>query len=57
MHVERKAGALANALNQPLDRVWRERPARLGRKDEATVGELPAQFPECPHLVASERVH
>jgi hypothetical protein len=32
---------LANALDRPIDSVARERAAPLGRKDAATVRELP----------------
>ena len=46
---EGKAGTLANALDQPINGVGRERAAPLGREDEATVGKLPAQLPECPN--------
>ena len=57
MDREIETRALANALDQAIDGVRGERSAPLGRKDEATVGELPAQLPECPDLVAAERVH
>jgi len=48
-----EAGTVANALNQPIDGVWCERAAPLGREDEATILELPA---ECPDLVAPQRM-
>ena len=51
---ESEAGTLANALYQPIDRVGRERAARLGREDGAAVRELPAQLPECPDLVVAD---
>ena len=57
MYGEGEAGALAYALDQPIDRVGRERPAALGREDEAAIGELPAQFAQCPDFVAAKRVN
>jgi hypothetical protein len=53
---EGEAGTLANTLDQPIDRVWCERAAPLGREDEATIRELPAQVPECPDLIAPQRM-
>ena len=53
---EGEARTLANALDQPIDGVWCERAAPLGRKDETTVRELLAQLPECPDLVAPQRM-
>jgi hypothetical protein len=50
---EDEAGALTNALDQPVDGVGRERAAPLGREDEATVWELPMKLPEYPDLVRS----
>jgi hypothetical protein len=44
-------------MRQPIDGVGREWAAPLGRKNEAAVRELPAQLPECPDLVATERMH
>jgi hypothetical protein len=41
MNREGKAGTLADALDQPIDSVRRERAAPLGREDEAAVRELP----------------
>jgi hypothetical protein len=57
MNQEGKGGTLANTLNKPIDGVRCERAAPLGCKDEATVGELPAQLPQCAELVATERMH
>jgi hypothetical protein len=54
---EGKAGALTDALYQPIDGVWCEWAAPFGRKDEATVRELPAQLPQCSDLVSTERVY
>ena len=54
---EDEAGALTDALNQPIDGICCERAAPFGRKDEAAVGELPAQLPKRLDFVASERVH
>jgi hypothetical protein len=57
MHVVLKARPLTDALYEPIDRVRSERSAALGRKDEAAVGELPPQLPQCPDFVAPERVN
>ena len=57
MNQEGKGGTLANTLNKLIDGVRCERAAPLGCKDEATVGELPAQLPQCAELVATERMH
>jgi len=43
---EGESRALANAFDHPIDSVRCERAAPLGRKNEAAVGELPAQPPE-----------
>jgi hypothetical protein len=40
VHREIKAGALADALDQPIGGIGRERTAALGRKDVAPVREL-----------------
>jgi hypothetical protein len=49
---EVEAGTLAYALNQPIDGVCCERAAPLGRKDKATVGELPAKLSEGSDFIA-----
>jgi hypothetical protein len=41
MNREGKARTLANALDQPINGVWREWAVPRGREDQATVGELP----------------
>ena len=52
---EGEAGALADALNQPIDGVGRERSAALGGEDEGLVRRLPPQLPQRSDLVAGER--
>jgi hypothetical protein len=42
VHQEIEAGALANAFDEAINGVGRERAAALGREDKAAVGELPA---------------
>ena len=54
---EIEASALAKPFDVPVNRVRSERAAPLSREDEAAVRELPAQLPECPDLVATERMH
>jgi hypothetical protein len=56
MNREGESRTLANALDQLIDSVWCERAAPVGRKNEAAVGELAAQLPECPDLVAPRLV-
>ena len=53
---EGKARTLADPLDQPINGVGRERTAALGRKDEAALGELPAQLAQCSDFVAPKRV-
>jgi hypothetical protein len=57
MNLEIEASALANALNEAINRVGRERPATLSREDKAAVGELPSKLAQCPDLVAAQRMH
>jgi hypothetical protein len=58
VNVNRKgeACALANALDQAVDGVGRERSAALGGEHERAILGLPAQLAERPHLVAAQRV-
>jgi hypothetical protein len=49
-----EAGARADALDEPIDGVGRERAAALGGEDEGAVSELPAQLARS-HLVAAHR--
>jgi hypothetical protein len=51
-----EAGARADALDQAVDRIGRERAAALGGEDEGRVRELPARLAQGSHLVATERV-
>ena len=57
MHLEGHSGARAYALDKPIDGVRSERPAALSGKDVTAIGKLPAQLPQCPQLVAAERVN
>jgi hypothetical protein len=50
-----EAGAFTDTLDKPIDGIGREWAAPLGCKHKAAVGELPAQLPERPDLVAAER--
>ncbi len=54
---EIEARARADALDQPIGGVGRERGAALGRKDVARLRELPAKLAQCPDLVPAERVN
>ena|SRR6476660_4895874 len=54
---EGKACTLADPLDQPINGVGRERTAALGRKDEAALGELPAQLAQCPDFITAQRVN
>jgi hypothetical protein len=53
---EVKAGALANALDQSIGCIRRERTVPLGRKDIARVRKLPVKLAQRPDLVPPERV-
>jgi hypothetical protein len=53
---EREASALADALDQTVDGIRRERAAAFGGEDEGGVRELPPQLAQCSHLVAAERM-
>ena len=57
MHLEIEASAFAKAFNVPVHRVWRERPTPLGREYKGAVGKLPPKLPQCPNLIASQRMH
>jgi hypothetical protein len=48
-----KRVALADALDEPVDRIGRERAAALRGEHERTVGKLPAQLARRSHLVAA----
>jgi hypothetical protein len=56
MYRKGEAGAIADALDEPVDGVGRERAAALGGEDEGRVRELPAQFAQRSHLVAAQRM-
>jgi hypothetical protein len=51
-----EAGARADALDEPIDGIRRERPAALGGEDEGRVRALPAQLAQRSHLVAAQRM-
>jgi hypothetical protein len=53
MHQEVEAGALPDALDQPVRGIRREWSAALGREDEAAVRELPPRLPHA--LISSPR--
>ena len=55
--LEGQSGARDYALDKPIDGVRSERPAALSGKDVTAIGKLPAQLPQCPQLVAAERVN
>jgi hypothetical protein len=49
-------GALADALDEPVDGIGRERSAALGGEDERRVWALPPQIAQRADLVAAERM-
>jgi hypothetical protein len=51
-----KAKRCADAFDQAVDRIGRERAAALGGEDEGAVGELLAQLAQDADLVAAERM-
>jgi hypothetical protein len=56
MNQKGKASALADALDQPVDRVGRERAAALDGEDESRVRALSAQLAQGADLIAAERM-
>ena len=56
VHREREPGALADALDEAIDSVGRERAAALSGEDKGAVGILPLQLAQRPHFVATERM-
>jgi hypothetical protein len=48
-----EASARADALDQPIVSVRRERAAALSREHEGAVGGLPSQLAQRPNLVAT----
>ena len=57
MNLEREAGTLADALYKAIDGIRGKRAAALGGEHKGTIRELAPQLPQCPQLVAAERVH
>jgi hypothetical protein len=57
MYREVEASPFANALDQTVNGVGRERTAPLGAEDEVAVRELPLQLTQCPYFVAEKRVN
>lgn len=53
---ESVAGARADALNQAIDGIGRERSAPLRRKHKAAIGKLPA-LAQRPNFVAAKRAN
>ena len=52
VNFEGEAGALANALDEPIDGIWRERPASL-RLEYIAAGGLALELAKSAQLVAA----
>jgi hypothetical protein len=58
VRVDRKgeSGATADALDEAVDGIRRERATALGGEDKGRIRGLPAQLAQGSHLVASQRM-